>query len=99
MSGEAGLRKTAWVGRDVGRVVVYLVPPIAERVEQGPTMCEHEVSVRKKKLGECCSSIVMMSFREGLLPPAFCALIVRIVNPMAIDGGSGVWSEVVACSA
>ena len=37
MIGEAGFRKAVRLERGVGRVVVYYVAPIAERVEKGPT--------------------------------------------------------------
>ena len=48
MIGEAGFRKAVRLERGVGRMVVYHVAPIAERVEKGPTMwvewglCEEE---------------------------------------------------------
>jgi hypothetical protein len=38
MIGEAGFRKAVQLERGVGRVVVYLIAPIAERMEKGPTM-------------------------------------------------------------
>ena len=41
MIGEAGFRKAVWLERNVGRVVVYLVAPIAECVEKGSTMWVH----------------------------------------------------------
>jgi len=48
MIGEVGFRKAVRLKRGVGRVVVYLVASIAERVDKGPTMgmqwglCEEE---------------------------------------------------------
>jgi len=41
VNGEAGFRKAVRLGRGVGRVVVYFVAPIAERLEQGPTIWMH----------------------------------------------------------
>jgi hypothetical protein len=36
--------------------------------------------------GECSSSMVTMSEREGLFDPAFCAFIVRNVSIVAVGG-------------
>ena len=36
--GEADFRKAVRLERGVGRVVVYLVAPVAEHLEKGPTM-------------------------------------------------------------
>ncbi len=41
MIGEAGFREAVRLNRGVGRVVVYHVAAIAERVEEGPTMWVH----------------------------------------------------------
>ena len=38
MIGDAGFRKAVRLERAVGRMMMYLVAPIAERLEKGPTM-------------------------------------------------------------
>jgi len=50
MGGEAGFRETVRLERGVGRVVVYPVALIAERVEKGPTMWVHWCLRKEKKI-------------------------------------------------
>jgi hypothetical protein len=76
MIGEAGFRKAVRLERGVGRVVVYPAPPVAERMEKGPTMGGggNGVSVGMRKFGEFWSNIVTTSTTEGLFrcwPPLF----------------------------
>jgi hypothetical protein len=40
-----------------------------------------------------------MSTKEGLVAPAFCALIMRNVSPTTVERESGVWPGVVSRSA
>ena len=53
MIGEAGFQEAVRLKRGVGRVLVYLVAPIAERGEKGPTMWVHSCLRKEKKSGEC----------------------------------------------
>ena len=50
MIGDAGFRKAVRLEWGVGRVVVYLVAPIAERVEKGPIMWVQWGLCEKEKL-------------------------------------------------
>jgi hypothetical protein len=68
---KSGFRKAVRSKRGVGRVVVYLIAPVAERVEKGPTMWVHWCFRKEKQSGECWSSILTMSTREGLMAPTF----------------------------
>ena len=47
-------------------------------------LCEEE------KSGKCWSIIVTMSTKEGLLAPAFLALMLRSLSPLTVEGESGV---------
>ncbi len=50
MIGEACFREAVRLERGVGRVVLYLVAPIAERVEEGPAMWVHWCLRKEKKI-------------------------------------------------
>ncbi len=50
MIGEAAFREVVRLERGVGRVVVYPVAPIAERVEEGPTRWVHWCLRKEKKI-------------------------------------------------
>ena len=85
---EAGLREALRVKRDVDRVVVYFVLPVAEYMGRAPQCGCIGVSVRRRKSGECVSIMVTTSVREGLSAPAFWALIVRNFKPTPWWGGA-----------
>jgi hypothetical protein len=68
---EAGFRKAIRMERGVGRIIMYPIAPVAERLEKGNNMWGNGDSVRRRKSGEWLSNIVMKSTKKGLMAPTF----------------------------